>query len=81
MFLKNNLYTYYRYKRLFLSSTTPLSLRNNYLACYICYNMQNNIHNISSLYAVLSTEGFFVSRAVIIHILTGRTSQSVKSST
>lgn len=43
--------------------------------------MQSNIGNISSLHAVLSVVGFFVDRAVIIHILTGRTSQSDKSCT
>lgn len=43
--------------------------------------MQSNIGNISSLHAVLSVEGFFVNRAVIIHILTGSTSPSDKTGT
>lgn len=41
--------------------------------------MQSNIGHIFILDAILSAEGFFVNRAVIIHKPTRRTSQSDKS--
>lgn len=41
--------------------------------------MQCTIGNIFILHAVLSAEGFFINGAVIVHIPTGKTSQSEKS--